>query len=112
VVHGSEWGLAECGIAQTGGVVMMVGEGGGMCVRGSEPVTWVLLAEVLPPSIKGPAASLATAAGWAGKLCGVHGDICNCAYVGLTEGMHVRPWMTLVTGAVVLGCIMLCCAVL
>jgi hypothetical protein len=33
---------------------------------GSGPVTWVLLAEVLPPNIKGPAASLATAAGWAG----------------------------------------------
>ena len=33
---------------------------------GSGPVTWVLLAEVLPPRIKGPAASLATAAGWAG----------------------------------------------
>jgi MFS family permease len=36
---------------------------------GSGPVTWVLLAEVLPPRIKGPAASLATAAGWAGAAC-------------------------------------------
>jgi MFS family permease len=34
---------------------------------GSGPVTWVLLAEVLPPNIKGPAASLAAAAGWAGE---------------------------------------------
>lgn len=33
---------------------------------GSGPVTWVMLSEVLPPRIKGPAASLATAAGWAG----------------------------------------------
>lgn len=33
---------------------------------GSGPVTWVLLAEVLPPRIKGPAASLATAVAWAG----------------------------------------------
>lgn len=37
---------------------------------GSGPVTWVLLSEVLPPSIKGPAASLATAAGWAGGFKG------------------------------------------
>eukprot|EP00775_Hariotina_reticulata_P005499 gene5499-5734_t len=35
---------------------------------GSGPVTWVLLAEVLPPRIKGPAASLATAVAWAGNL--------------------------------------------
>lgn len=35
---------------------------------GSGPVTWVLLSEVLPPSIKGPAASLATVAGWAGEF--------------------------------------------
>jgi hypothetical protein len=34
---------------------------------GSGPVTWVVLSEVLPPAIKGPAASLATAAGWAGE---------------------------------------------
>jgi hypothetical protein len=33
---------------------------------GSGPVTWLLLSEVLPPRIKGPAGSLATAAGWAG----------------------------------------------
>ncbi|KAF6258875.1 hypothetical protein COO60DRAFT_1076306 [Scenedesmus sp. NREL 46B-D3] len=31
---------------------------------GSGPVTWVVLSEVLPPAIKGPAASLATAAAW------------------------------------------------
>jgi hypothetical protein len=37
---------------------------------GSGPVTWVVLSEVLPPAIKGPAASLATAAAWTGVLRG------------------------------------------
>lgn len=59
---------------------------------GSGPVTWVLLAEVLPPSIKGPAASLATAAGWAGKHAASRtlgkGDMCVlsvslCSFTGL-----------------------------
>jgi hypothetical protein len=35
---------------------------------GSGPVTWVVLSEVLPPAIKGSAASLATAAAWTGGL--------------------------------------------
>eukprot|EP00878_Enallax_costatus_P015475 GHUV01016210.1.p1 GENE.GHUV01016210.1~~GHUV01016210.1.p1 ORF type:complete len:748 (+),score=249.62 GHUV01016210.1:490-2733(+) len=35
---------------------------------GSGPISWVVLSEVLPPRIKGPAASLATAAAWIGNL--------------------------------------------
>lgn len=39
----------------------------GFFAIGSGPVTWVVLSEVLPPAIKGPAASLATAAAWTGE---------------------------------------------
>jgi hypothetical protein len=35
---------------------------------GCGPAPWVVLAEILPPRIKGPAASAATAAGWVGNL--------------------------------------------
>ncbi|KAI8471190.1 MAG: general substrate transporter [Monoraphidium minutum] len=35
---------------------------------GCGPIPWVVLSEILPPRIKGPAASLATAAGWCGNL--------------------------------------------
>ncbi|GBF90824.1 plastidic glucose transporter [Raphidocelis subcapitata] len=35
---------------------------------GCGPIPWVVLSEILPPRIKGPAASLATAAGWLGNL--------------------------------------------
>jgi len=35
---------------------------------GCGPIPWVILSEILPPRIKGPAASLATAAGWLGNL--------------------------------------------
>jgi hypothetical protein len=35
---------------------------------GAGPIPWVVLSEILPPRIKGPAASLATAAGWLGNL--------------------------------------------
>lgn len=44
---------------------------------GSGPVTWVLLSEVLPPAIKGPAASLATAAAWGGAQRTVHTPGCT-----------------------------------
>ncbi|KIZ00413.1 sugar transporter, partial [Monoraphidium neglectum] len=35
---------------------------------GCGPIPWVVLSEILPSRIKGPAASLATAAGWLGNL--------------------------------------------
>ena len=35
---------------------------------GCGPIPWILLSEVLPPRIKGPAASVATAACWVGNL--------------------------------------------
>jgi MFS family permease len=63
---------------------------------GSGPVTWVVLSEVLPPAIKGPAASLATAAAWTGgPLCIVtQACVANFAAVRV-ECAQLSAWLLL-----------------
>jgi hypothetical protein len=79
---------------------------------GSGPVTWVLLAEVLPPRIKGPAASLATAVAWAGGPGGRAGRTAATAtataWMSILTCHVAMPWAVSLNGrrryVIVNGC--------
>jgi hypothetical protein len=68
-------------------------------------LTWVVLSEVLPPAIKGPAASLATAAAWTGERPGL-AAVC----LGMQFGRHTElslcglQWSCIKASSIVTSC--------